>query len=1239
MNILSIPVGAMASISFYVGLYHLLIYFRRRPHREDLTFALLCLATSLYDVFCIGLYNATSVAEGVRWQRAQFIALALFTTAFMWFVSDYTRQKPSVVTYAFSAFFLLALAVQIVDRSDLTWIVASPSEKDILLPFGLKITYHEATFGPFTTVQSLTGMVVSTYILLNGIRFYRRGYRREAGPLLLAMGFMYAAAFNDTAVGNGLYQFAYAIEYGYMAMILLMAYSLSSTVVQAAMAKEALRASEERFRSLVETTSDWIWEIDRNGFYTYASPQVRELLGYEPEEIIGKMPFDLMPPDEAKRTGAIFQEIITGQKVFARLENTALHRDGRLVVLETSGVPFFDANGRLLGYRGIDRDVTERKRLEHETEERRLFLESILASAPDAIVTSDARHIISEWNPGAKKLFGYSPEETVGRRIDELITGTDAQILGEATSWTRQIQSWSGIPPTETVRYRKDSSPVNVIVSVAPILIKNEWGGVVAIYTDITERKRAEVALRESEERYRSLFESSPESITLIDLDGVILDCNEATAIIAGLPRDKIIGRQFIEIGVLDERELPQYLELFGRVLGGQVIGPLQLKTVHHDNETRWIEVFSALLKKDDTVYAIQIISRDITERKRAEEALRESEKQYRSVIENIQDVFYRSDIKGRLLMGSPSGAKMFGYDTVDEMIGLPLDSFWPDPREREQLLAQIRATGSVKDLEAVLKRKDGTTFNASFTIHFYYDEHGNLLGTEGIIRDITERKRAEEALRESESRYSTIFNTVHDALFIHDLEGQVLDVNQTMLDLYGVTRVEARQMNIVQDLSDPSNPIDQLLSLWKRVLEGELVAFEWSARRPKDGSCFPAEVWLQRITLRNEGLVLANVRDISERKQAEQALRDSEALYHDLVETSQDLIWQCDAEGRYTYLNPAWEDVLGYEVEEMLGKPFTCFQRPEVAERDRALFSRLIAGGSVKGHESVHLRKDGKPIHLVFNAKFVRDKDGRIVGTRGTAYDITERKQAEAERERLIVELENQNAELERFTYTVSHDLKAPLITIRGFLGFVEKDAREGNVERLKSDMARIVEATDKMNRLLGELLELSRIGRMMNPPQAMPFETIVREAIALVRGRVTQRGVQIEIVTGLSTVFGDHARLVEVVQNLVDNAVKFMGNQPYPLIEIGQCGTESDGKPILFVRDNGIGIEPQYHDQAFGLFNKLDPTSEGTGVGLALVKRIIEVHGGKIWVESELGQGATFYFTLTCGQEQTGG
>ncbi|MGD9101842.1 MAG: ATP-binding protein, partial [Anaerolineae bacterium] len=252
-----------------------------------------------------------------------------------------------------------------------------------------------------------------------------------------------------------------------------------------------------------------------------------------------------------------------------------------------------------------------------------------------------------------------------------------------------------------------------------------------------------------------------------------------------------------------------------------------------------------------------------------------------------------------------------------------------------------------------------------------------------------------------------------------------------------------------------------------------------------------------------------------------------------------------------------------------------------------------------------------------------------------GTVEDITERVQAEEERAALIARLEAQNAELERFTYTISHDLKSPLITIQGFLGLLLQDVASGNVEQMRRDATFISDAVQKMEQLLNELLALSRIGRVVNPPRETPVGELVREALDMVAGQLQGQGVRVEIAPELlkahggPTVYGDRARLREVWQNLVDNAVKYMGDQPEPRVEIGmRC--DGDEK-VFYVRDNGIGIDPRHHDKVFGLFNKLDPQTEGTGVGLAIVKRIVEVHGGCVWVESEgAGQGSTFCFTL---------
>ncbi len=244
----------------------------------------------------------------------------------------------------------------------------------------------------------------------------------------------------------------------------------------------------------------------------------------------------------------------------------------------------------------------------------------------------------------------------------------------------------------------------------------------------------------------------------------------------------------------------------------------------------------------------------------------------------------------------------------------------------------------------------------------------------------------------------------------------------------------------------------------------------------------------------------------------------------------------------------------------------------------------------------------------------------------------VQERERHLAERESLIAELEAKNAELERFNYTVSHDLKSPLVTIKGFLGLLRRDAADGDLDRLDHDVQRISAAADKMHTLLEELLELSRVGHQVNQPNEVAMRDLAFEALELTGGMIAESEAVIDVAPDLPPVIGDRVRLVEVYQNLITNALKYMGSQSEPRIEIG-FDDNGSGKRF-YVRDNGVGIDPRYHDKIFGLFERLDAGSEGSGIGLALVKRIIEMHGGRIWVESQgQGSGSTFYFTLATG------
>jgi signal transduction histidine kinase len=236
--------------------------------------------------------------------------------------------------------------------------------------------------------------------------------------------------------------------------------------------------------------------------------------------------------------------------------------------------------------------------------------------------------------------------------------------------------------------------------------------------------------------------------------------------------------------------------------------------------------------------------------------------------------------------------------------------------------------------------------------------------------------------------------------------------------------------------------------------------------------------------------------------------------------------------------------------------------------------------------------------------------------------------RRAEAERSELLADLGRKNAELERFTYTVSHDLKSPLVTIQGFAGMIASDLGPAAPEQVRRDLARIAAATNKMQSLLTDLLELSRVGRIVNPVEDVAFGDLAREAVELLQGQLTEKGVEVRIEEGLPTVKVDRRRLLEVLQNLVENAAKFVAPGRPPRIEIGlRPGAER----AFFVRDNGQGIDPAYAERIFNIFEKLDPKAEGTGVGLSLAKRIVEAHGGRIWAESPgLGGGTTFLFTL---------
>lgn len=443
-----------------------------------------------------------------------------------------------------------------------------------------------------------------------------------------------------------------------------------------------------------------------------------------------------------------------------------------------------------------------------------------------------------------------------------------------------------------------------------------------------------------------------------------------------------------------------------------------------------------------------------------------------------------------------------------------------------------------------------------------------------------------------------------------------------------------------LQTLPDPTTPTPIIFEGIGYAMNILMVAgglwFFGKALMASDRANREAQEARSALNIKTRELELAN--EVIAR-QSEESLRQSESRTRALLEAIPDMIFEMDREGIILNFVPSSTMHPLMPPDQFLGRNISQVMPPDVTQKTMLYIERTLETGMLQVFEyKLYTESESE----YFEASIIKNDDESVIAM---VRDITVRKWVETEREKLIeilekqkAELEEKNAELTQFTYTVSHDLKSPLVTINGYLGYLEQDATSGNIERLKKDTRRIQEAANKMHKLLTELLELSRVGRLMNQPEDIPFNSLVNDAMDIVHGQIEKLHITVQTQPNLPTVRGDRQRLTEVLQNLIDNAAKYMGDQPAPLIEIGQHG-EEDGKPLLFVRDNGIGIAPEYHERIFGLFNKLDARSDGTGVGLALVKRIIEFHGGRIWVQSDpspkggAGKGSTFYFTLPCG------
>ena len=506
---------------------------------------------------------------------------------------------------------------------------------------------------------------------------------------------------------------------------------------------------------------------------------------------------------------------------------------------------------------------------------------------------------------------------------------------------------------------------------------------------------------------------------------------------------------------------------------------------------------------------------------------------------------------------------------------------------------------------------------------------------------EISERKRAEEGLRRASAYNRSLIEVSLDPLVTIAPDGKVTDVNSATEKVTGLPREEL----IGTDFSDYFTEPEKARAGYQQVFREGWVQDYALEIRHRDGHVTPV-LYNGSVYRDDDGQVVgvfATARDISERKRAEEALRRAGAYNRSLIEASLDPLVTISPDGRVTDVNSATEKVTGGSREELVGTDFSdYFTEPEKAQ---AGYRQVFREDSVQDYELQVRHRDGHVTPVLYNASVYRDDAGQVIGVFAAARDITERQRAEQDLRALnetleqrvaqrTAELEASNKELEAFTYSVSHDLRAPLRHIDGFARMLTEEDNAGLSDEAKRYISRISEGTKKMGHLVDDLLNLARLGRREMSPQVTALSSIVEEAVGELKKETPERSIEWKL-GPLPFVECDPGLMKQVFVNLLSNAVKYTRPRSQARIEVGAFTQE--GQPVIFVRDNGVGFSMKYADKLFGVFQRLHRPEdfEGTGIGLATVQRILHRHGGSAWAEAELDRGATFYFTL--GKQET--